>query len=98
MLGFLVVDKDLEIVKVSFAVVTPGPLEDLVNIRMFALRFPHGSQFSLACSISSAVARRKAYNVKWRRGDAMVFSKGTVRFKSGKHNLNLLGSAKEARR
>ena len=40
-LGFLVVDQDLEIIKVSLAVVTPGTGEDLLDVRVIALLLRH---------------------------------------------------------
>ena len=36
------VDEDLEVVKIPFAVIAPGPREGLFNIRVLALRFTHG--------------------------------------------------------
>ena len=37
----LMVDEDLEVVEIPLAVITPGPCEDLLDIRVLALRFTH---------------------------------------------------------
>lgn len=42
MLGLLVIDQDLEIIKVSFTVIAPWPSEDLVGIGVSALLLGHG--------------------------------------------------------
>ena len=39
----LMVDEDLEVVKIPLAVITPGPCEDLLDVRVLALRFTHCS-------------------------------------------------------
>ena len=41
MLGLLMRDEDLEIVKVAFAIVTPGTLENLFDIGVLALTLSH---------------------------------------------------------
>ena len=41
--GFLVVDKDLEIVKVPFAVIAPWSRKNLLDIGMLSLSFAHYS-------------------------------------------------------
>ena len=41
MLGFLVVDQDLQVIKVSFAVVAPRSSQDLFDIGVLALVLTH---------------------------------------------------------
>lgn len=46
-LGLLVIDQDLEIIKVSFTVIAPWPSEDLVGIGVPALLLGHGLGMAL---------------------------------------------------
>ena len=43
MFRLLMVDEDFEVVKIPLAVITPGPGQDLLNVRVLALCFTHGS-------------------------------------------------------
>lgn len=43
--GLLMVDEDLEVVKVPLAIIAPRPGESLFDVRVLALCFPHDSVF-----------------------------------------------------
>jgi len=58
-LGFLVVDENFEIIKVSLTVITPWPSQDLLNIGVLALRFTHDLHPPDICNKLLDVTRSK---------------------------------------
>ena len=55
----LMVDKDLEVVEIPLAVITPGSCENLLDVRVLALRFTHG--LSTDQTIQKATGRCRRY-------------------------------------
>ena len=61
MFCLLMVDEDLEVVEIPLAVITPGPCEYLLDVRMLALPFTHGS--SIEQIIQEAMGRYRRYTL-----------------------------------